>query len=408
MADELLGACGRAREASCALARLTRAEKDATLRAMADALERDAAAILAANAEDVAAARGAGMKEALVDRLLLTEDRIRSMAAALRETAGLPDPVGTVVAEKRLRSGLRLVTRRVPFGVVAVVYESRPNVTSDIAGLCLKSGNAVLLKGGSDAARSNGAIVASLASAAGVTDAVQLLPAERTLLRRLLRMECEVDLVIPRGGAGLLRFVREHALVPVIETGTGNCHVYVDRAADQEMALRILVNAKTQRPGVCNAAEKLLVHREVARGFLPKAQAALEGVELRGCAETVGIIGCAPAIAEDWDTEYLDLVLGVKVVRDVEEAVAHINRHGTRHSEAIVTADAAAARTFLAEVDAAAVYHNASTRFTDGGEFGLGMEIGISTQKLHVRGPMGLAALTTTKHELRGDGQIRE
>jgi glutamate-5-semialdehyde dehydrogenase len=409
----------RAKAAAAALATATRATKDAALRVMADALVRRTPEILAANEADVAAGRDAGMTVALLDRLALNDWRLEGMAGGLRQVAGLPDPVGEVVRGSTLPNGLELRQVRVPFGVVGIVYEARPNVTADAAGLCLKAGNAVLLRGSSSAANSNAAIVAVLRDAletAGLpADAVQLVDASsRESVKQLMRARGLVDVLIPRGGAALIRSVVEESTVPVIETGIGNCHVYVDAAADLDMAVEILLNAKTSRPSVCNAAESLLVHREVAEPFLARALPALRdaGVTVHGDADVMEAghrrgVTVVPATEEDFETEYLSLDLSVAVVDSLDAAVAHIARFGSGHSEAVVTRSLDAAREFTARVDAAAVLVNASTRFTDGEEFGFGAEIGISTQKLHARGPMGLPELTSTKYVVTGAGQIR-
>ncbi|HYN97841.1 MAG TPA: glutamate-5-semialdehyde dehydrogenase [Pilimelia sp.] len=406
---------GRAKAAATALATLTRAAKDAALQAMADALLARTPEILAANAADVEAGRGAGLSAALLDRLSLNDARVAGMADGLRQMAALPDPVGEVVRGSVLPNGLELRQVRVPFGVVGIIYEARPNVTADAAGICLKSGNAVLLRGSSSAARSNAAIVAVLrdavASAGLPADAVQLLDATtRDSVKELMRARGLVDVLIPRGGAALIKSVVEESTVPVIETGVGNCHVYVDAAADLDMALNIVLNAKTQRLSVCNAAESLLVHADVADAFLPRVLAALAdaGVTVHGD-ERVAAASPAvvPATAADWGTEYLSADISAAVVASLPAAVEHIREHGSGHSEAIVTGSQAAAREFVARVDAAAVLVNASTRFTDGGEFGFGAEIGISTQKLHARGPMGLPELTSTKYVVLGDGHVR-
>ncbi len=409
-----LETCAAARAAAPAVARATTAAKDAALHAMADALDAGYERIMIANAADVAAAREAGTSAALVDRLTLDPIRLRAMGAALRDLAALRDPVGEVVRGFRLPNGLDVRQIRVPLGVIAMIYEGRPNVTVDAAGIALKSGNACVLRGSSSAARSNAALVAVLRHAlerAGMPpDAVGLVEdTSRESVKELCRARGLVDLLIPRGGAGLIRTVVDNAQVPVIETGVGNCHVYVDAVANLETAEALVVNAKAQRPSVCNAAETLLVHRAVAETFLPRAAAALTaaGVRLVGDDDAQRLAGADPATDEDWDAEYLDLVLAVRVVDSLQEALDHIAAHGTKHTEAIVTADRGAARLFQAEVDAAAVMVNASTRFTDGGEFGFGAEIGISTQKLHARGPMGLQELTTTKYLVEGDGQVR-
>ncbi|GII26106.1 glutamate-5-semialdehyde dehydrogenase [Planosporangium mesophilum] len=409
----------RAKAASAVLATATRAAKDAALRAMADALVRRTPEILAANEGDLAAGRDAGMSAALLDRLSLNEYRLEGMAGGLRKVADLPDPVGEVVRGSTLPNGLELRQVRVPLGVVGIVYEARPNVTADAAGLCLKAGNAVLLRGSSSAARSNAAIVAVLRDAldgAGLpADAVQLVDASsRDSVKELMRARGLVDVLIPRGGASLIRSVVEESTVPVIETGVGNCHVYVDADADLDMALEILLNAKTSRPSVCNATESLLVHRAVAEPFLARALPALRdaGVTVHGDADVVEVgdrrgVTVIPATDEDFDTEYLSLDLSAAIVSSLDAAVAHIARFGSGHTEAIVTHSLPAAREFTARVDAAAVMVNASTRFTDGEEFGFGAEIGISTQKLHARGPMGLPELTSTKYVVTGTGQVR-
>ena len=405
-------------ERSRAAARaLPRAPRDAGLMALADALEAATEAILAANAEDVARARAARVAEPLVDRLALDAGRLAAIADAVRQIAALPDPVGRLLAGWTLPNGLRVQQRTVPFGVIAMVYESRPNVTVDAAALALKAGSAAVLRGSSDALASNRALVAAmrsgLASAGVPADAIQLVDdPDRAQVSALLAARGRVDLAIPRGGAGLIEHVVRTAQVPVIETGVGNCHVYVHADADADMATSIVLNAKVQRPGVCNAAETLLVHADAAPRWLHGALAALHaaGVRLRGCARTVAYaadVPVEPADESDWSTEYLDLVLAVRVVDDLDAAIEHVSVYGSGHSEAIVTASLDAARRFQDEVDAAAVYVNASTRFTDGFEFGFGAEIGISTQKLHARGPMGLAQLVTSKYVVDGTGQVR-
>jgi len=416
--DAVNAAARRAKDAAVLLAPATRAAKDAALHAMADALDRESAGIVAANAEDVGRARSQGTSDALVDRLRLDDARVAAMAAGLREVAGLPDPVGEVLRGSRRPNGLELRQVRVPLGVVGIVYEARPNVTADAAGLCLKSGNAVLLRGSSSAYASNVAIVDVLRGAVEASglpaDAVQLVPGEgREAVKHLMRARGLVDVLIPRGGADLIRSVVEESTVPVIETGVGNCHVYVDADADQDAALAIILNAKTQRPSVCNAAETLLVHAGIATAFLPRALEALQaaGVTVHADEPTRRLAPEGSALVaatdEDWSTEYLSLDLAVGVVPSLDAALAHIRRYGSGHSEAIVTRSQAAARSFVAGVDAAAVLVNASTRFTDGGEFGFGAEIGISTQKLHARGPMGLAELTSTTWVVTGDGHVR-
>lgn len=409
---------GQAEAAKAAARRLSVAPsplKDAALRLMADRLERDAAAILAENARDMEEARARGTRRAFLDRLLLDEGRIRAMAEGLRQTAALPDPAWTGELETVRPNGLEIRRVRVPLGVVGIIYEARPNVTADAAALCIKSGNAVLLRGGSEALRSNRAISASLSAAAteaGVPEgAIQFIDSpSREAVGAMMRLSGLLDVIIPRGGAGLIRRVVAESDVPVIETGAGVCHTYVDEGADLEMALAIAVNAKTSRPSVCNAMETLLVHEAAADAFLPRMAAAMreKGVELRGDARARRIVPeMAAATEEDWTTEYDDLILSVKVVGDVGEAIAHINRCNTGHSETIVTNDLRRAHRFQREVDAAAVYVNASTRFTDGFEFGFGAEIGISTQKLHARGPMGLNELMSTKYLIFGEGQVR-
>ncbi len=407
-AAERAGAAGRA------LALATRAEKDTALLAMADALLAGSAAVLAANAEDVDRAEAGGAPANIVDRLRLTDDRLAAMAQGLRDVAGLPDPVGEVVRGGTLANGLELRQVRVPFGVVAMIYEARPNVTADAAGICLKSGNAVLLRGSSSARSSNAAIVAVLREAAAASglpaDVVQQVPGEdHESVKVLMRARGLVDVLIPRGGAGLIRSVVEESSVPVIETGVGNCHVYVDRAADLDKALAIVLNAKTHRTSVCNAAESLLVHAEVADAFVPRVVAALQdaGVTVHGDDSFARVDGVVDATDDDYAEEYLSLDISARVVESLDEALDHIRRFSSRHTDAIVTEDLAAARRFTAAVDAAAVLVNASTRFTDGAEFGFGAEIGISTQKLHARGPMGLPEMTTTKYVVTGDGHTR-
>lgn len=404
----------RARVAARAL---PSAPRNAGLLAMADAIDAGAEEAVAANAHDVARSRASGTPEALVDRLSLDERRLAGIAEAVRAVAALPDPVGRVVAGWTLDNALRVQQRTVPFGVIAMIYESRPNVTVDAAALALKAGSAVVLRGSSDALASNRALVAAMRSgleAAGVpADAVQLVDdPDRSQVAALLTARGRVDLAIPRGGAGLIEHVVRTAQVPVIETGVGNCHVYVHSDADPAMATAIVLNAKVQRPGVCNAAETLLVHADVASAWLPDALAELSsaGVRLRACERTRALVpGLSMEAADesDWATEYLDLVLAVRVVDGLDAALEHVARYGSGHSEAIVTTSSAAGRRFQDEVDAAVVYVNASTRFTDGFEFGFGAEIGISTQKLHARGPLGLAQLVTSKYVVDGTGQIR-
>ena len=414
-ADEVLDVARRARDAAAVLAPMTRAQKDAALLAMADALVSETPRVLAANGADLERGRAAGLSDALLDRLALDEKRVAAMAEGLRQVAGLPDPVGEVVRGSTLPNGLQLKQIRVPLGVVGIIYEARPNVTVDAAGLCVKSGNAVLLRGSSSALSSNEALVSVLASAgasAGLpADAVQLVPgADHESAKHLMRARGLVDVLIPRGGAGLIRSVVEESTVPVIETGVGNCHVYVDADADLEMALEILVNAKTQRPSVCNAAETLLVHRAVADAFLPRALAALRdaGVTVHGDADVQQHASdVVPVTDDDWAAEYLSLDIAAGVVDSLPDAVAHIRRWGSGHTEAIVTRSLPAAQSFIAGCDSAAVMVNASTRFTDGEQFGFGAEIGISTQKLHARGPMGLPELTSTTWVVFGEGHVR-
>jgi glutamate-5-semialdehyde dehydrogenase len=414
MSSDVAELARRARVASRDLALATRAVKDAALHAMADALDRRTDEVLDANATDVRRAEGADTPAHMVDRLRLTSDRVAAMADGLRDLARLPDPVGEVVRGSTLANGLELRQVRVPFGVVGMIYEGRPNVTVDAAGICLKSGNAVLLRGSGSARDSNAALVRVLRDAvtgAGLpADVVQLVPAEsRETVKELMRARGLVDVLVPRGGAGLIRSVVEESTVPVIETGVGNCHVYVDAAADLEMALAIVLNAKTDRTSVCNAAESLLVHADVAGEFLPLVVPALQdgGVTLHGDEAFQPYDDVVAATDEDFGREYLSLDISAAVVPDLDAALEHIRRYSTGHSEAIVTGDQAAARRFVAEVDAAVVLVNASTRFTDGAEFGFGAEIGISTQKLHARGPMGLTEMTSTKYVVTGDGQVR-
>jgi glutamate-5-semialdehyde dehydrogenase len=415
IADEVRAVAERARTAAAALAPLPRKTKDVALHAMADALEARTAEILAANADDVAAGRESGTTEALLDRLSLDAARVSAMADGLRHVATLPDPVGEVVRGSTLPNGLELRQVRVPLGVVGIVYEARPNVTADAAGLCIKSGNAVLLRGSASAYRSNTVLVDVLAAAAtdaGLpADAIQLVPGtERDSVQALMDARGLVDVLIPRGGAGLIDAVVNGSKVPVIETGVGNCTVYVDRHADLDKAVAIIVDAKTTRPSVCNAAETLLVHEAVAADFLPMAVKALQdkGVTLHTDERAAQYDEAAVAATdEDWAAEYLSLDLAVGVVDSLEDAVAHIRRWGTGHTEAIVTRDVDEARRFIRSLDSAAVMVNASTRFTDGGEFGFGAEIGISTQKLHARGPMGLPELTSTTYVVTGDGHVR-
>ena len=403
----------RARQARGAMALADTQTKDRALLAMAEELEADTAPILAANALDLEGARGR-ISEVMLDRLALSPDRIAGMAKGIRDVAALPDPVGAVLSRVERPNGLVIEKTAVPMGVIAIIYESRPNVTSDAAALALKAGSACVLRCGKEAHRSAAAIVSALCrglSRAGLPQEALCLVEDttRASAHELMTASGYVDLLIPRGGAGLIRACVDNAAVPVLETGTGVCHIYVDKAADLDMALNIIENAKCSRPSVCNAAEVCLVHRDVAEAFLPALAARLAGkqVELRLCPRAAAVIPGTPAGPEDFDTEFLDYILAVKVVDSVQDAAAHIAAHSTGHSEAIVTEDAAAADAFCAAVDSAAVYVNASTRFTDGGEFGLGCEMGISTQKLGARGPMGLAELTSYKYIIRGNGQVR-
>lgn len=413
-----------AKTAAAVMNRMTVVEKNAGLSFAADQLVQCADDILRENEIDLEAAKQAGMKESLQDRLKLTRERIEAMAEGLRQVVGLADPVGEMISMKMLPNGLQVGQRRVPIGVIGIIYESRPNVTADAFALCFKTGNAVILRGGSDAIHSNTAIVKVIRSALAKQglpeDAIQLLSdTSRETARQFMKLNRYIDVLIPRGGAGLIQTVVENSTVPVIETGTGNCHVYVDEYADLDMAVNIIINAKTQRLGVCNACESLVVHRSVAEQAIPAISQALYryDVEIRGdeqarqfdIDETGQNCGrMKPATEEDFGTEYLDKIISVKVVDSIDEAIEHINHYNTGHSEAIITKDYDHAMKFLNEIDAAAVYVNASTRFTDGFEFGFGAEIGISTQKLHARGPMGLLALTSTKYVILGNGQIRE
>jgi glutamate-5-semialdehyde dehydrogenase len=413
-AADVRAVAARSREAAAELAPLGRAAKDAALHAMADALVAATDSVLTANAKDIDNGRAAGLSESLVDRLSLDGDRVAAMAQGLRDVAALPDPVGEVLRGYTQPNGLQIRQLRVPFGVVAMIYEARPNVTVDAAGLALKSGNTALLRGSGSAYESNSVLVDVLAAAAEKAglprDAVLLVPGtDRASVGHLLKARGLVDLIIPRGGAGLINYVVENATVPVIETGVGNVHVYVDAAADLEVAERIVVNSKTSRVSVCNSAETLLVHAAVADEFLPRITGALQaaGVVLHGDDAFAALDGVQRATDEDWEREYLSLDMAARVVADVDEAIAHIRRWSSGHTEAIVTRDLDVARRFVARVDSAAVMVNASTRFTDGGEFGFGAEIGISTQKMHARGPMGLAELTSTKWVVTGEGHTR-
>ena len=405
----------KAKEASYELGVASPGQKNEALTFMAEELIKAKEEIIKANEIDRQNAIKKGITDALLDRLSLDDSRIEAMAQGLLDIVKLQDPVGEVTNMWQMPNGLQIGQKRVPIGVLGIIYESRPNVTSDAAGLCLKSGNAVILRGASDAINSNKAVAKALV--AGIKrsglpqDCVQLLEdTSRETAREMMRLNNYIDVLIPRGGAGLIKSVVQNATVPVIETGTGNCHIFVDETADLEMAKAIVLNAKVQRPGVCNAAEKLLVHESIANEFLPTIVKALRenGVEVRGCDKAQAIVDDIKVIEEpEWHQEYLDLIIAVKVVKDVDEAIKHINKYNTGHSESIVTESYKNSQKFLQRVDAAAVYVNASTTFTDGGEFGFGGEIGISTQKLHARGPMGLKELTTSKYIIFGDGQIR-
>ncbi len=414
--EEMLQLARQAKEASRVMAKLSSGVKDQLLRAMADALEQGGAELIAANEADVAAGREKGLSAAMIDRLVLDEQRIRAMADGLREVAQLPDPVGEIGGMWRRPNGIQVGRMRIPLGVIGIIYESRPNVTADAAGLCLKSGNAVILRGGSEAIHSNAAIGAILRGELrrlGLPEAALqvVTTTDRAAVLELLKLEEEIDLIIPRGGEGLIRFVVEHSRIPVIKHYKGVCHAFIDASADFDMAEKICVNAKVQRPGVCNAMETLLVHKDVAETFVPRIAGALRshGVELRGCPVTREFApDVKPAVESDWDAEYLDLILAVRVVEDLDEAIDHIQRHGSLHTEIIVTADYGSAQRFLREVNSGVVMVNASTRFSDGNQLGLGAEIGISTTKLHSFGPMGLEDLTTRKFVVYGEGQIRQ
>ncbi|MDR0373350.1 MAG: glutamate-5-semialdehyde dehydrogenase [Nitrososphaerota archaeon] len=408
--------CIKAKTATSEMGKLSAETKTSALRKMADALENNIEKILAANKLDVEAAKARGLKASLLDRLSLDQKKIQTMANELREVSALPDPIGAVLSTSTQSNGLIISQIRVPLGVVGVIYESRPNVTADAAGICIKSGNVVILRGGSDALNSNVAIGDVLREALNGTgvpaDAIQIVNSpDRSAAEELMGMRRYIDVLIPRGGADLINTVVEKSRIPVIETGTGNCHIYVEEDADLEKATPIVINAKVQRPGVCNAAEKLIVHRNIAQIYLPVIIAELRrnGVEVRGDKETLRIVpDVKPASDQDWYAEYLDLIIGVKVVSNLNEAITHINKYSTHHSDSILTKDFAKASRFLKEVDSATVYWNTSTRFTDGNQFGLGAEIGVSTQKLHVRGPMSVQHLTTTKYVVVGNGQTRK
>jgi len=405
----------RALNAKYALQKLTATEKNKALLHASEALLSHTEEILSANEKDIKAGKEKGMHEGLLDRLALTETRIVAMAEGLRQIAALEDPIGEIMDTFTRPNGLKISKVRVPLGVIGIIYESRPNVTADAFGLCFKAGNAVILKGGSDALLSNKAITVVLRNAlqeSGIcADALQLIDSgDREITKAFMKMKEYVDVLIPRGGAGLIRSVVENSTIPVIETGTGNCHIYVDREADLNMAAGIIINAKTQRIGVCNACESLVIHKDIKDAFLPVLAEGLRThhVEMRGDEAVREVLSdCLPATEEDYASEYLDYIISMKTVTDVDEAIAHINKYNTKHSEAIITKNELTAEKFLKEIDAACVYVNASTRFTDGFEFGFGAEIGISTQKLHARGPMGLKELTSYKYQIHGNGQIR-
>ena len=406
--------CRTAAQAKYEVQKLCAEEKNRALEAVAEALIANQETILKANEIDISNGQEKGMHSGLLDRLRLSTDRIKAMAQGLLQIAALPDPVGEVLERFERPNGLRIEKRRVPLGVIGIIYESRPNVTADAFGLCFKSGNAVILKGGSDAIHSNRAIAEvirdALAGSGADKEAIQLIKtADRSVTREFMRMKQYVDVLIPRGGAGLIRSVVENSTIPVIETGTGNCHIYVDEYADLTKAIPIILNAKTQRIGVCNACESLVVHEAVREAFLPELAKALKekNVEIRGDEAACEAIDCQPATQEDYGKEYLDYMISIKTVQSLEEAITHINRYNTGHSDAILSENEENICRFLNEVDSACAYANASTRFTDGFEFGFGAEIGISTQKLHARGPMGLKALTTTKYVIYGNGQVR-
>jgi glutamate-5-semialdehyde dehydrogenase len=401
----------QARAAAHQLAQLSADEKNTILRAMAAAIRDATPEILAANARDLAAGTEKGLSAAMLDRLRLDQPRIEAIAAGIDQVATLPDPVGQLMEKWTRPNGIEIEQIRVPIGTIGIIYESRPNVTADAAVLCFKTGNATILRGGSEAIHSNVAIAAALARAGAPEHAIQLIPfTDRESVAVLAGMDQWLDLIIPRGGKGLIETVVSLARMPVIKHYDGICHLYADTDADLEMAVALTVNAKTQKPGVCNALETLLVHRDIAAAFLPQAAAALraKNVDLRGCPETLAILpNIIPATEADWSTEYLDLILSIKVVSSLAEAVSHINHFGSHHTDTIVTRDSAAAERFLCSVDSACVFHNVSTRFADGGEFGFGAEIGISTDKLHARGPMGLRELTSYQYRVRGNGQVR-
>ena len=410
--QETIHQMGRqARAAAYQLAALTSDEKNVILRAMATAIRKAAPELLAANAKDLEAGRAKGLSSAMLDRLMLNGERIETMAAGIDQVATLPDPTGEIMDAWERPNGIRISQTRVPIGTIGIIYESRPNVTADAAVLCFKTGNATILRGGSEAIHSNVTIAAALAEAGGPDHAIQLIPfTDRESVAVLAGMDKWLDLIIPRGGKGLIETVVSLARMPVIKHYDGICHLFADKDADFEMATALTVNSKTQKPGVCNALEVLLVHRDIAAEFLPKVAAALreKNVEIRGCTEVLQIIpDVVTATDEDWNTEFLELILAIKIVDSLGEAVSHINEHGSHHTDVIVTRDETTAERFLSSVDSACVFHNVSTRFADGGEFGFGAEIGISTDKLHARGPMGLRELTSYQYRVRGNGQMK-
>lgn len=415
MNEELLLLCKRAKEAKYKVEKLSTEEKNDALECIADSLINNTEVILKANQIDIDTGIAKGMKAGLLDRLKLTEERIVAIAEGLRQVKELPDPIGEVLDDYTAANGLKLTKVRVPMGVIGIIYESRPNVTADAFSLCFKSGNAVILKGGSDAINSNKAItmvIRNALSKVGITeDAILLIEStDRSVTTEFMRMKEYVDLLIPRGGAGLIRSVVENSTIPVIETGTGNCHIFIDETADVDKAIEVIMNAKTQRIGVCNACESLVIHENIKDRLLPRLKTVLEekNVEIRGDEKVRMVIDCNEATLEDFGTEYLDYIISMKVVNSVDEAINHINTYTTHHSESILTSDEENANKFLKSIDAACVYVNASTRFTDGFEFGFGAEIGISTQKLHARGPMGLKELTSYKYNIRGNYDVRK
>lgn len=415
MNDKLLKIAENAKKASFLTKNASQTAKNEVLKKIADFLENESEYILSENEKDLMNAEDNGVKRVMLDRLRLNKDRIKGIADGIREVAKLKDPIGEILGMEKRPNGLLIGRKRVPLGVVGVIYEARPNVTADVASLTLKTGNSVILRGGKEALNSNRAIVTVMKKALKECDfptgAIEFIEdTSRETAKEMMRLNGYIDVLIPRGSAGLIKSVVENSTVPIIETGSGNCHVYIHKDADIDMALEILKNAKVQRPSVCNACESLVVHKDIAKEFLPSAKKMLEelNVEMRGCGETLKIIDIKKATDEDFYTEYNDLIISVKIVNDIDEAIFHINTHNTKHSECIVTKSYEASQKFLDEIDAACVYVNASTRFTDGNEFGFGAEIGISTQKLHARGPMGLEALTCTKYIIYGNGQTRQ